>query len=54
MQEFPLKAAFGKQETAWGSWLTLPSTAIARTLASTPGMSVRDLLGSMRASSHVK
>jgi hypothetical protein len=44
MHEFPLQTALNKEGPAWGSWLTLPSTAVARTLASTPGMSVSILL----------
>ncbi|KAI0036430.1 Phosphoenolpyruvate/pyruvate domain-containing protein [Vararia minispora EC-137] len=35
----PLRNALKAGKRASGAWLTLPSTAIARTLASTPGMS---------------
>ncbi|KAJ7146045.1 Phosphoenolpyruvate/pyruvate domain-containing protein [Mycena epipterygia] len=36
---FPLRQKFATQARAAGAWLTLPSTAVARTLASTTGVS---------------
>ena len=40
VMRIPLREVFAAGKTAFGAWGTIPGAGVARTIASTPGLSV--------------